>query len=102
MRVVFTEPAGNDLEAIGDWIAKDNPLRAASFVRELRDACLEIGPRSTAYQFVEHRRSDGIRRKVYGNYLIFYRVVSDAVEILHVLHGARDYAQILFDNDASD
>lgn len=102
MRVVFTEPAGNDLEAIGDWIAKDNPLRAASFVRELRDACLEIGPRPTAYQFVEHRRSDGIRRKAYGNYLIFYRVVSDAVEILHVLHGARDYAQILFDNDDSD
>ena len=101
MRVVFTEPAGNDLEAIGDWIAKDNPLRAASFVRELRDACLEIGPRPTAYQFVEHRRSDGIRRKVYGNYLIFYRL-SDAVEILHVLHGARDYAQILFDNDDLD
>jgi toxin ParE1/3/4 len=71
-------------------------------MRELRDACLEIGPRPTAYQFVEHRRSDGIRRKVYGNYLIFYRVVSDAVEILHVLHGARDYAQILFDNDDSD
>lgn len=102
MRVVFTEPAGNDLEAIGDWIAKDNPLRAASFVRELRDACLEIGPRPTAYQFVEHRHSDGIRRKVYGNYLIFYRVVGDAVEVLHVLHGARDYAQILFDNDDSD
>ena len=71
-------------------------------MRERRDACFEIGPRPTAYRFVEHRRSDGIRRKVYGNYLVFYRVVSDAVEILHVLHGARDYAQILFDNDDSD
>ena len=71
-------------------------------MRELRDACFEIGPRPTACRFVEHRRSDGIRRKVYGNYLILYRVVSDAVEILHVLHGARDYAQILFDNDDSD
>ena len=96
MKVVFTEPAGNDLEAIGDWIAKDNPLRAASFARELRDACLEIGPRPTAYQFVEHRHSDGIRRKVYGNYLIFYRAGADDVVVLHVLHGAMDYAAILF------
>jgi toxin ParE1/3/4 len=102
VKVAFTEPAENDLEAIGDWIAKDNPLRATSFVRELRGACLAIGPRPMAYQLVEHRRSDGIRRKVYGNYLIFYRVDSNAVEILHVLHGARDYAQILFDNDDSD
>ena len=64
-----------------------------------RESCLY---RARWNQFVEHRRSDGIRRKVYGNYLIFYWVVSDAVEILHVLHGARDYAQILFDNDDSD
>jgi toxin ParE1/3/4 len=102
VKVVFTDPAEGDLEAIGDWIAKENPLRAATFVRELRDACLEIGARPMAYQFVEHRRNDGIRRKVYGNYLIFYRVMREAVEILHVLHGARDYAQILFDNDGSD
>ena len=102
MKVVFVEPAEDDLEAIGDWIAQDNPLRVATFVRELRRACLEIGPRPTAYPFVEHRRSDGVRRKVYGNYLIFYRVVSSAVEIVHVLRGARDYAQILFDNDDSD
>lgn len=37
-----------------------------------------------------------LRRKVFGNYLIFYDVGADAVEILHILHGARDYAQIIF------
>jgi plasmid stabilization system protein ParE len=29
-------------------------------------------------------------------YLIFYRVSDEGVEILHVLHGARDYEAILF------
>jgi toxin ParE1/3/4 len=38
----------------------------------------------------------GIRRAVYGQYLIFYRITTDAVEIVHVLHGARDFASILF------
>jgi toxin ParE1/3/4 len=100
VKVLFTEAAESDLEMIGDWIAKDNPGRAATFVRELRRAFVDIGPRPLSYPFVEHRRGEGIRRKVHGNYLIFYRVWLDAVEILRVLHGARDYARILFsDND---
>jgi toxin ParE1/3/4 len=31
--------------------------------------------------------------------LIFYRVLNDTVEVLHVLHGARDYEAILFPNE---
>jgi plasmid stabilization system protein ParE len=41
----------------------------------------------------------GIRRRPWGNYLIFYRVGDDSVQILHVLHGARDYEKILFPDD---
>ena len=102
MKVLFTEAAESDLEAIGDWIAKDNPGRAMTFVRELRRSCVDIGPRPLGYPFVEHRRGEGIRRKVHGNYLIFYRVWLDAVEILRVLHGARDYARILFSENDLD
>ena len=102
MKVLFTEAAESDLEAIGDWIAKDNPGRAMTFVRELRRSCVDIGPRPLGYPFVEHRRGEGIQRKVHGNYLIFYRVWLDAVEILRVLHGARDYARILFSENDLD
>jgi len=31
--------------------------------------------------------------------MIFFDVGIDAVEILHVVHGARDYAQIVFGSD---
>jgi toxin ParE1/3/4 len=100
VKVLFTEAAGSDLEVIGDWIAKDYPGRAATFVRELRRSCVDIGPRPLGYPLVEHRRNDGVRRKVHGNCLIFYRIWLGAVEILRVLYGARDYARILFsDND---
>jgi hypothetical protein len=34
----------------------------------------------------------------YG-YLIFYRVLNDTVEILHVPHGTRDYEPILSPNE---
>jgi plasmid stabilization system protein ParE len=42
---------------------------------------------------LEHR---GVRQRGYGRYLIFYRVTEEAVEILHVAHGARDYIRALF------
>ena len=37
-----------------------------------------------------------IRRRPAGDYLIFYRIEDDQIEVLHVLHGARDYEAILF------
>jgi toxin ParE1/3/4 len=99
VKVVFTEPAEGDLEEIGDWIAQRNPVRAQTFIRELREASLHIGLRPHAYPFASHRQSEGIRRQVHGNYLIFYRIENDTVEILHVLHGAMDYATIIFSDD---
>ena len=37
----------------------------------------------------------GIRRRPYRGYLVFYRIGSKHIEVLHVLHGARDYDAIL-------
>jgi plasmid stabilization system protein ParE len=96
VKVVFSNNAERDLEDIGDWIAQDNADRAVSFVVELREACRAVGSRPRAYPFVDRARDPALRRKVHGNYLIFYDVGANAVEILHVLHGARDYAQIIF------
>jgi toxin ParE1/3/4 len=43
MRVNFTRKSLNDLEAIFDYIAQDNPVRAASFILELRMKATKIG-----------------------------------------------------------
>lgn len=96
MRVVFAEAADNDLIEIGERIRPDNPARALTFVLELTDQCYTLADMPRRYPLVPRYEHYGIRRCVYGNYLIFYRVREDAVEIVHVLHGARDYEAILF------
>ena len=96
MKVRITSEAEADLEAIADWIANDSPSRALSFNAELRDACLTLANLPAGYPVVPRYERFAIRRRVYGNYLIFYRVVERTVEVLHVLHGARDYEAILF------
>jgi len=95
MKVAFTRQAEADLEAIGDYIAVDSPRRALTFIRELRERCLRLSQEPQAFPLAPRFERLGVRRRVYGAYLIFYRLTPDTVEILHVLHGARDYGNIL-------
>ena len=34
-----------------------------------------------------------------GNYLIFYRINADAIDVIHILHGAMNYERLLFPED---
>jgi plasmid stabilization system protein ParE len=96
VNVHLTAEAEADLEAIGDEIAKDNPVRAASFVGELRQRCLGLGRFPKRFSLVPRYERHDVRHCVHGNYLIFYRIEEEAVVVLHVLHGAMDYSRILF------
>jgi toxin ParE1/3/4 len=96
MIVVLTAAAEADLEAIGDWIAADNPNRALSFIEELHRCCQTLGTAPRRYPLVPRYKAVGIRRRVHRDYLIFYRISGKTVEILHILHGAQDYEVILF------
>lgn len=96
MIVRLSAEAERDLEEIGDHIARDNPARALSFVRELRTACLGLAAFPERFPLVPRYESEGVRHRVHGNYLIFYRVEEAAVVVIHVLHGATDYGEVLF------
>jgi toxin ParE1/3/4 len=96
VNIVFADTAEADLERIGDYIARDNPRRAISFVQELVDHCLTLADMPRAFALVPRYEHAGIRRRPYGAYLIFYRIGIDRIEILHVLNDAMDYESILF------
>ena len=95
MIVRLSAAAGRDLEEIGDHIALDNPQRAATFVAEIARKCDGLGEMPRGYPLIERYRHLGVRKRVHGHYLIFYRIEPDAVTVLHILHGARDYEAIL-------
>jgi toxin ParE1/3/4 len=96
MRLAFADAAERELEAIGDYIALENPVRALSFIRELRKDCDRLATMPERHLLIARYRNSGIRRRVYGSYLIFYRIEGETVQILHILHGAMDYEAILF------
>ena len=96
MRVVFSHQAQAGLREIAFFIARDDKMRALSFVRELRTKAQDVGGMPRAFPLVPRYEHHGIRRRPFGNYLIFYRIEDDRVSIVHILHGARDYERLLF------
>ncbi|MBE2274933.1 MAG: type II toxin-antitoxin system RelE/ParE family toxin [Rhodobacteraceae bacterium] len=96
MIVELTATAEADLESIGDYIARDNPQRARSFLRDLYRSCMELADMPEAWPVVPRHERHGIRRRVHGRYLIFYRIGIDRITVLHVLNGAMDVDGILF------
>ncbi|VVD31170.1 type II toxin-antitoxin system RelE/ParE family toxin [Paraburkholderia dioscoreae] len=99
MIVRILPAAEAELEAIGDYIARDNLSRAVSFVRELRERCLDLADMPLAFPLVPRYEGRGIRHRVHGHYQIFYRGVgqpAERVDVIHVLHSARNTAAILF------
>ncbi|WP_287884797.1 type II toxin-antitoxin system RelE/ParE family toxin [Paracoccus sp. (in: a-proteobacteria)] len=93
-KLVVLPAARADLIDIGDFIALDNPPRAASFVAEIEAKIIEIGERPGSFQ----KRDDlhkGLHHARHGRYLIFFIEKGDEVQIVRVLQGSRDLTGLL-------
>jgi toxin ParE1/3/4 len=88
MRLRWTPAAADDLEAIGDYLARHLPAFAQSTIREIYQAILTL--RSTPNRG-RPGREEGTRELVLPRlpYIVVYRVKDTDVEILHIYHGAQ-------------
>lgn len=89
MGIRFAPLAMADLEGIGDFIARDNPSRAYSFVREIRKQCGKISDSPLRFR-ARPELGEGIRSCAFGNYVILFRPEYTDVLIVRILHGAMD------------
>jgi toxin ParE1/3/4 len=94
-RVRLSLAASRDLEEIEDYISRDNPDAAVRLILLVREKCGLLSQQPG----MGRDRSDvlsGLRGFPLGNYVIFYRPATDGIEVVRVLHGARDIPE-LFD-----
>jgi toxin ParE1/3/4 len=95
-RLLLSPRAASDLEEIADYIARDNPIRAASFLAELEAKCRAVAASPELYP----TRTDlapGLRMAVHGRYLVLYRDLpgENTVRVERVLHSARKLPGLL-------
>jgi plasmid stabilization system protein ParE len=89
MRIEFSRFVEGDLSLIADYIAEDNPARAVSFIREIREEIGRIGRNPLLYELRPDVGKQA-RLAVAGRYVILFRVTADRVRIERVIYGGRD------------
>src|SRR5688500_10635616 len=94
-RVTFKPAAEADLDDVYLYIARDSADVAARFLVRVRAECNHLAewPGSGALRGYRRPGLEQIRSwpvKGFRNYLVFYRPIEGGIEVVRVLHGARD------------
>ena len=94
-KVEFAPRVSADFRTIARCIARDDPVRAITFVEELRQACLDLAHHPRIYPPFPRLGPDA-RQHAFGKYLILYTVDKrEVVTIRVIVHGARDLGSLL-------
>ena len=89
-QVRWSLTAGNDLQEIEDFIARDSVLHAITFVdRIVESAETLLKTPQVGRMIPEFNRSD-LRELIFRGYRIVYLLQNNEILILRVVHGARD------------
>jgi plasmid stabilization system protein ParE len=94
MKIVWTEPAVEDLRELHAYIARDSEVYASGFVERIILAAELLVDYPKVGPIVPESNDENIRELLFQRYRIIYRVKNDCLEMLSVLHGARDLAEL--------
>ena len=88
MQIIWRRAALNDLEAIREFIAQDNPEAAARVHAAIGAA---VDPLADYPNLGRAGRVDGTRALIIADfpYIVAYRVVENQIRILSVIHTSR-------------
>jgi plasmid stabilization system protein ParE len=94
-RYVFGDYVEGDLREIRDYIARDSPDAARRMMIRFVNAFRLLAKRPELGHVREDLLESAIRFWPVGAYLILYRAAETPIEILAVVHGARDVPAIV-------
>jgi toxin ParE1/3/4 len=90
VKIVWSEPARQDLRQIFEFIANENPNAARRLLGEIKEKAIILIDNP---QIGRPGRVEGTRELVLSgtNYILPYRVKENQIQILSVFHGARKW-----------
>ncbi len=87
--VVWAREALDDASNIADYISDNNPAAADRMTEIIFGSAEVLGQYPYMYR---PGRADGTREAIiHPNYILVYRVETDQIRIVNVLHSARQY-----------
>lgn len=99
-RILRRPLAGADIAEIWDYIAEDSVMQADAWIDRL-DGKLRLLAGQPMMGRARDDLSPGIRGMPFGRYVVFYAPLADGIDIIRVLHSARDI-DAAFDPDSAE
>jgi toxin ParE1/3/4 len=93
-RIIWTEPALQDLDQIADYISLDKPTAASKFVQRVFERIEQLANHPLSGSVPAELQGTHYRQLVIPPVRIFYRVQGEVVYIVYAMRGER-----LFRND---
>jgi toxin ParE1/3/4 len=90
MRVHWTDTAEKHLDAIHAYIALDSPEYAKRMVDRITGRSQQIADFPFSGRKVPEYNLEKIREVIEGSYRIIYHIKPDQIDVLAVIHGARN------------
>jgi toxin ParE1/3/4 len=95
MNIIRGPKVISDLIELADYLSEDNPDAAYRFLNAFESTIEQLAqfPEIGTRRYFQHAELSNIRMwfvQGFKNYLIFYRVLDDAIQIVRVLHRTRD------------
>lgn len=90
MNVHWTDTAQDHLDAIYAYIAQDSPEYALRMVDRLTRRSQQIANAPLSGRCVPEYDLDQIREVIESPYRIIYHIKPDQIDVIAVLHGARN------------
>ncbi|MCD4844021.1 MAG: type II toxin-antitoxin system RelE/ParE family toxin [Methanosarcinales archaeon] len=88
-RIIWSPNASDNPESICEFIAIDSEYYARLFAKGVIKAIERLMVFPESGRIVPEYNLENIREIIYQNYRIIYRVRSEIVEIVTIVHGAR-------------
>ena len=86
--------AARDLDEIVDWIRSDNPHAARGFANDLHRVVRNLA-RHPLMGRARPEVAENLRSFPFGRYIVFYLPAEHGIDVVRILHGARDLAAVL-------
>ena len=87
-RIERTSRANKDAVEIWAYIADDNNEAADRLLHQIDDRIRNLSRMPASAKATPHM-GKGLRRSSVGRYMIYYRPIPDGIQVLRILHGAR-------------
>jgi len=95
MVLKYSKDALDDLDRILDFITKDSPSRALSFIDNMKSRIeLLISFPGLGVSCKSKGIEEECRVMIFGSYLIFYSVSGEEILVLSIVNAAEDYSDM--------